>query len=111
MESGNELTAHMTTGAAIVYAIQWLKQAGWFTWINADTKTINRVVSAVLAAVAAVGINWTYQADVDNGTLILTGVSWTAILGAAWEWLKQFSLQQMIFDGVVSPKAVLKEDV
>lgn len=104
METGNELTAHITTGAAIVYLIQWMKTSKLTPWLDIDSKTLNRITSALLAAIAAIGINWTYNAAVDGGTLIITGLSWTAVVAGAWEWFKQFTMQQLIFDGVVDAK-------
>lgn len=99
MEHGAELTAHITTGAAIVYAIQWTKQSGLIPWLTVDTKILNRVLSAVLAALAAAGITWTYSGG--EGTLIITGLTGPALVAGFWEWFKQFTMQQLIFDGVV----------
>ena len=109
METSGEITSHLTTGAAVVYGIQWLKACGWFPWLTSDTKQVNRAVSAVLAAIAAVGINWAYDASVDGGTLIIHGLSWSALATGAWEWFKQFTTQQLIWDGVVGPSKQ-KED-
>ena len=53
-ENTGELTTHLTTGAVIVYAIEWAKRSHLIP-LNANTKTLNRAVSAVLALVAAVG--------------------------------------------------------
>lgn len=106
METGNELTAHLTTGAAIVYTIQWLKLAHWFPWLDVDAKRACRVISALAAGVAAIGIGWTYQADVANGTLVITGLSAHAVMGAGWEWLKQIASQQLIYDAAVAERKV-----
>lgn len=105
METGNELTAHITTGAVIVYAIQWAKSSGWFRWLSEDTKTLNRTVSALLAGAAAVGINWTYTAA--DGTLVITGLTTSGILVGGYEWLKQFCVQQLIFDTAASDKKIV----
>ena len=43
METGPELTAHLTTGAVIVYSLQWVKTAGWFPWLSGDTKGLKPV--------------------------------------------------------------------
>ena len=102
METGSELTAHLTTGATVVYVLQWLKASGWVPWITADTKRLNRILSALLAAAMAVGINWTY--DPTGGTLVITGLTWWAIIGSGYEWLKQFALQQLLYDGVAHRK-------
>ena len=104
METGAELTAHLTTGAVVVYALEWLKSAGWCPWISADTKRLNRVLSAILAATAAVGIGWTYEAS--QGTLVITGLTASGLLTGGYEWIKQFSVQQLLFDGVIAKQTV-----
>jgi hypothetical protein len=95
----NELTAHLTTGAVIVYAIEWLKRWPVFRWLHADSTVLNRVVSACLAGVAAVGINWNF--DATAGTLVITGLTWHAVALTGWEWLKQYVVQQVLYDGVI----------
>lgn len=109
METGGELTAHITTGAAIVYIIEWMKRSRLTPWLDIDTGTLNRITSALLAAIAAIGINWQYDPLIDGGTLIIKGLSWTAVGMGAWEWFKQFTMQQLIFDGIVDAKRVKKE--
>lgn len=101
VETTGELSAHLTTGAVIVYVIEYAKRVHWLP-LQADTKTLNRFVSALLAAAAAFGINATY--DAHAGTLVITGLTWSAVILAAWEWLKQWVMQQVIFDAVVSKK-------
>jgi hypothetical protein len=104
METNGELSAHITTAAAIVYFIQWMKASGYTPWLTADTTTLNRITSALFAAIAAIGINWSYDASLQGGTLIITGISWVAIAHGAFEWFKQFTLQQLVFDGIVQKK-------
>jgi hypothetical protein len=101
MESSGELTSHLTAGAAIVYGLQWLKDAGWCPWLTSDTKTINRVLSLVLAAMASAGINFMYDASLEGGTLVIHGLSFSTVAHTLWEVFKQFTAQQMIYDGVV----------
>ena len=100
-----ELTAHLTTGAVIVYFIEWMKKAHWIRTFTPDTKTLNRVTSLILAGVASLGINWTYDPQV--GQLVITGLTWSAVAMAAWEFVKQFVTQQLIFDGIVAKKGIL----
>jgi hypothetical protein len=98
MEQSGELTAHFTSGAMAVYAIEWLKGKSWCPWITADTKTLNRFISGAAAALAVMGISWSYDPSV-GGTITLPALS--LLLTGVWEWLKQFSLQQVLFDAVV----------
>lgn len=97
-ESPNELTAHLTTSAMVVYGLETMKSQGWFPWITCDSKTMNRVVSAVLAAAVAFGISAT--GDMNTGWTIHIPMA-SALLPAIWDWAKQYSLQQVIYDGVV----------
>lgn len=89
---------HVASGAAVVYFLQWLKLQGWCKWITVDTKTLNRIVSAIAAGLIALGVTWSGNAS----------EGWTAhippamtLLAGAGEWLKQFVLQQLIYDGIV----------
>lgn len=102
IDATSELSAHLTTGAVIVYAIEAAKKSTWFPWLHAETKTLNRLVSAVLAAAAAFGIHASF--DAVAGTLIITGLTWAGVLGAAWAWLQQWVLQQIVFDSVIATK-------
>jgi len=99
MESSGEITTHLTSGAVVVYVLEWLKGAGWFPWLTASTKTLNRFLSALTAAGVALGIHLTY--DAQTGTAVITGLTAGTIALTFWEWLKQFITQQMIYDGVV----------
>jgi hypothetical protein len=106
METSGELTAHLTTGAVVVYVIEWLKASGWVPWIRADSTTLNRLVSAVTAAAVAFGINWTYTPD--TGTLVVQGLTLSSLALTFWEWLKQYVVQQLVYDGVVQKSGAVK---
>lgn len=108
METGSEVMSHLTAGAMVVYFIEGLKKSGRVPWLDFDTTRLNQITSALLAAVAVIGINYSYDPSIDGGQLVITGVSWTAISAGAWEWCKQFVAQQIIFDGVVAPKSAAK---
>ena len=101
MESGNELTAHLTSSAVVVYGIEWLKSSGWCPWITADTRTVNRIMSGIAAAAMAFGISWTYDPAV-GGDIHIPMLS--ILIGGGYDWLKQFVMQQVIWDGVLAPK-------
>lgn len=103
MDPTNDITAHLTTGAVVVYAIEWLKRAGWFKWMSADSGTVNRAVSAIAAAAMAFGISAT--GDAQTGWVIHVP-SLAVLVAGVWEWSKQFVVQQILWDGVVAPKQV-----
>ena len=102
-ETGSELTAHLTTGAAIVYGIQWLKAQGWCPWLNEHTGAANRIVSLGAAIIAVMGITFSYDPNV-GGDIHIPMLS--VLLNGIWEVTKQFTTQQLIWDGVVAPKQV-----
>lgn len=102
-ETGSELTAHLTTGAVAVYLIQWLKRQGWCPWLDDHTGAANRIVSLGAAVIAVMGITFTYDPS-SGGDIHIPALS--VLLTGAWEVAKQFTTQQLIWDGVVAPKQV-----
>lgn len=106
LETAPDITAHLTTGAVVVYLIEWAKRSRLMP-ITASTKSINRALNVVLAAAVALGINWTF--DASAGTLVITGLTWPALAHAGWEFLKQLATQQILYDGVIAPKLVKAE--
>lgn len=105
MESGNEITAHLTTGAMIVYGIQFLKTQGWCPWVAEHTVAVNRVLSVGGAVIAVMGITFSYDPAV-GGTIQIPALA--TLLTGAWEVLKQYTTQQILYDGVVQKSGVTK---
>lgn len=106
MDPTNEVMAHLTTGAVVVYAIEWLKRIPQLSWIHAESAQVNRALSAVAAAAMAFGISATGSAD--SGWVIHVP-SLSVLVAGGWEFVKQFTVQQVIWDGVVSQKRVTVE--
>lgn len=104
MSVGDPMT-HLTAGAAVVYFIQWAKTSNLplLNWIGHDTIWLNRIVSIVLAAAVTMGIS--YTGDATQGWVIHVPPA-TALMGAAWEFAKQFASQQMIYDTVTKRPVV-----
>jgi len=97
---GNDFTAHLTLGAVAVYAIEHAKSSRLIPWMTVDTKALNRIASVALAFATSIGIGYTY--DSDAGTLVLSGLTLSSLALACWEWVKQYVVQQVLFDGVVA---------
>lgn len=102
-EGGNEVMSHITTGAVVVYFIQWLKSQGWCPWLDTHTGLANRIVSLGGAIIAVMGITFTYDPSVGGDVHI---PALTTLIAGAFEVAKQFTAQQLIWDGVVAPKSV-----
>ena len=98
MEPMGDFTAHLTTGAVVVYAIEALKKVGWCPWIHADSGTASRIVSAICAAAIAFGIQATGDAGV-GWTITIPPLS--VLLTGLYHWVEQFTTQQLVFDGIV----------
>ena len=98
MESGGELTAHLTSGAVIVYGIQWLKSQGWCPWVTEHSGAVNRVISMGGAIIAVMGITITYDPSV-GGDVHIPALA--TLLTGALEVAKQYTSQQVLYDAVV----------
>jgi hypothetical protein len=94
-----EVMTHVTSGAVVVYAIEWAKSWGAFRWLTADTKALNRLVSAVAAAVIALGIS--VSGDGSSGWTIAIPPT-SVLIVSGWEFVKQFVTQQVLFDTVIA---------
>ena len=99
VETTSELSAHLTSGAIIVYALQMVKESKYFPWLDGEMKKTFRVLSAIAAFGASIGIAWNW--DAAHGALTITGLSWSVILPAAKEWITQWVSQQVLYDTVV----------
>lgn len=93
----------VTFSAISVAAIQWLKKSSWFPWLSDESsKFALRISSVILALASAVGVHYVFNSE--TGTLTVTGLTVAAILPAGWAWLKQFVLNELIFQsGVKAP--------
>lgn len=98
----DQLLSQLTASALVVYTLQALKKAAWMPWLTDRTHTLNRLVSALGAALTAVGIHLSF--DSTTGTFMATGLTLTALGHGLWEWINQFALNQLLFDGVIMPK-------
>lgn len=94
----DDAMTHVTTGAAVVYLLQWAKRQPRLAFLAEDTPRLNRWLSAVAAAALAFGINWTGDATA-GWTITIPPL--TTLFAGGWEWMKQFAVQQLLYDGVV----------
>jgi len=92
-----KMSTQLTVSAVVVAAMQWFKNSKYFPWLTTETAKLNRAVAVILAGAAAVGVHTQFS----GGTLTITGLSVMGILGLAWEWLKSFVYQQLIFQTAV----------
>lgn len=101
--TSNLVLTQLTTSAVITYGLEKLKESKYFPWLTAETKNLNRLASIVLAGAGALGVHAAW--DPSNHTLMITGLYWTSILHGAWDWIRSWVSQQLIYDmAVQKPK-------
>jgi hypothetical protein len=84
--------SHLGSSVLVVGAIQWLKKA---KWVQQATKLICRFASIVAAFAIHVGISWAWNPPgTPVGTLIISGLSLSAILVASYHIAAQFIYQE-----------------
>ena len=89
------LGTQITASAIAVFIIQQMKKWSALPWINHWTPRINRLVAIVSSFLTAIGVHVAYS-SVDH-TMIISGLTLTGILGMLWVWLKQFALQEYVY--------------
>jgi hypothetical protein len=90
----------ISAGAVAVFVIQKLKNWSALPWISHYTPAINRAVAIVSSFLTVVGVHFAYSA-VDH-TLLISGLTLTGILGMMWVWIKQFALQEYIYQSAAN---------
>jgi len=85
----------------VVQFVAWLKRSSLFPWIGDHTAGLNRCLAATLAALAAIGINFHY--DAAAGSLLITGLTLTSIATFVVEWLRGWIMQELLY-GVLKGK-------
>ncbi len=105
----NVVTSQVTTAALVAFVLQWAKRSPWCPWLQADDKRVQFYLSGVLALATSLGIAYTWNAD--TGTLVITGLSWSTIGPAAWDWIRQWVMQQAVYQGVVQRGQVRAKEV
>jgi hypothetical protein len=79
---------HLESGAIIAIVsselLQIIKGARWFPWLTAETQTLNRIVSGLIAFAAGLGISTHY--DPQTGVLTISGLLSSGVLHGFAQW-------------------------
>ena len=105
MDPANDVMAHVTSGALVVYGLQYLKTVGWCPWLTQNTKNVNRILSAIAAAALAFGI--TATGDASQGWVVQIPNS-HALLAGVWHFGEQLTTQQLLYDGIAQRAGAAK---
>jgi hypothetical protein len=91
-----------TSSAVAVYALQKLKSAKWFPLAQEGKAWLNRYASIALAALGAVGVNYTWTTYNGSQGFFIAWPGWFAIGVAGWHWLNHYVMQETIYQATVN---------
>jgi hypothetical protein len=98
----NAFLSQFTASGIIVWILQKLKEAPWFSlWTAKTSLAIQRAFGATAAAASAFAINITF--DSAEGVLVITGLTLAGVGGAVWAWVQSFVMQQWWYHDVFKP--------
>lgn len=102
--TANPFFNQLTANAIAVWLIQSLKNSKWFPLLSADTAALNRIVSALLAGVAAAGVHVS-AIHQQQGVWIITlsGLTVAGVSAYLWHWVGSFAIQHGMYKMAVSP--------
>lgn len=109
MEPAELFSSQLAVAYATSTAIKWLKYQKWFPLMQQEAAVLNRMFSAAIAFIAAIGIHYTF--DVVQGTLVITGLTIAGVTHGLWAWGEQFALQQGVFKLIVQPEEARQQKI
>ena len=103
MEDMNLALSVFSSGVASVYVIELLKKSPLMPLITEQTVRANRLLGVLASGLATLGIGFTF--DAEAGTMMITGLTFAAIVHNAWHWFTQWAVQQYIYASAIeAPK-------
>lgn len=85
----------------VAQAIEALKRASWFPWLQAHQKRALRVINVLSAGLASAGVVWAWSPDVP-GRLVIDGLTWQNLASLLGAWVTQAGLQQGAYTGLIA---------
>jgi hypothetical protein len=103
MADSNVLLTSLTMSGISVAVINWIKGSKYFPWITKEKIWLLRIISIAAATASGVGINHVWN-PVDHSILI-SGLTTANLLAFAWAITKQFTMNEMVFQGTKASSA------
>lgn len=110
------LFSHFTSAAVVVYAIQLLKSAKWFPWLQHEGQvSLKRIVSIAGALGAHTGITYAWH-SLGSGTaaggyqFIVTLPPLSVVLAFVWRWAGQWITQESFYQVIYNKGQVQKNE-
>ena len=88
-----QLQTQLGAAAASAYIIILLQKVKQLPWITAHSTGINRGIRLFFSFIAAIGVDAKWN-SVEH-SLLITGLSLTAVLMAGWHWFQQYAFTHM----------------
>lgn len=107
MADSNIALTTFTTGALTVAALNWLKGSQYFPWITKEKTTLLRWLSAVAAVAASAGIGHVWNAA--DHSITISGLTLPNIVTFAWGAIKQFAMNETLFQVTKKPPTNIEQ--
>jgi hypothetical protein len=104
LATSNVVLTQVTLSTIFAGLLAYLKKARWVPFITQHSAAINHVYLLLVSGGTALGVHsvWDSQAH----SLLITGLSLTAIAHGFWEWTKQWTVQYLVQRGIFGPLAI-----
>jgi hypothetical protein len=101
----------LTLNVVSVWLIEMAKRSRYFPWATAETKHVNKALSAVLAALSSAGITVLgIKQGAGSYSIQITGLTMAAIPHFLWHIMGNYAVQKWVYKVVVprdgSPRRV-----
>ena len=101
-----ELSHQFGVSVAVVHILEWLKRAGWFPWLTANSTTVLRLISILVALATSAGFK-IISGDAGHGwNIFIPPVA--VVVDTLIHAVAQFGAQQGYYSIVVKADGILK---
>ena len=92
----------LTLNVVSVWLIEMLKRSKYFPWATAETKEVNKALSAVLAALSSAGITvLAVSQGAGSYTIQISGLTMAVIPHFLWHVMGNYAVQKCIYKVVI----------
>lgn len=96
------LTTQAVISGVTAYVLEAIKSWKWFPWFNDTLSSRAKTIVGLVAALAtSLGVHASFDAAAAGGTLILTGVGWSALAEHGYDAARAWFFQQVVYDKVI----------
>jgi hypothetical protein len=89
------LLISLTVSALVPHALEFLKAAPWFPFVQPHARRLNRIMAVLVAIATSIGVSWSFNQEA--GTLTITGLRLTEILPLAAQAVANFVTQEVVY--------------